>query len=201
MEGVIKYSGRWRQGPAPCHAQLGELQRVREQLWCRGWLGVDLGGIGYGNVSLRAAAPGEFVISGTQTSGERHLAAEGFTRVLRAEPASGQLDVEGPCRASSESLSHAALYESCPAAGAVLHIHSAPLWMHALATRASTSKQAEYGTPALALAVSQVMRELAAPLSGVIALAGHQDGLLSWGCAPEAALDALLRLHAELEPA
>ncbi|MEM7481232.1 MAG: class II aldolase/adducin family protein [Acidobacteriota bacterium] len=153
-------------------------------------------GLGYGNLSRRLppwqAPPGEraFLITASQTSGLPDLTAEHWSRVAAWKLGGHSLVSVGEGLPSSESLSHAALYDRSPEVRAVFHIHSPPLWNYALAEGwPATLPSAANGTPELALA----LRELEAPWpAGVIVLAGHEDGLLAYGRSEDEAGGKLL---------
>ena len=87
----------------------------------------------------------------------------------------------GPVKASSESLSHAAVYECAPEIGAVSHVHHAGLWTALLHTAPTTGSEIAYGTPEMAREIKRLYRESTLPNVKPLAMAGHQDGLISFG--------------------
>ena len=128
-EGAIKYRGDWTPGPAPDPALTALLERWRRPLYDRGLIGeYETHGIGYGNLSVRAATPGRFVISGTQTGRVAETRGEHYALVTAYDTDANRLDSTGPVAASSEALTHAALYELDDAIGAVVHVHDHDLW-------------------------------------------------------------------------
>jgi hypothetical protein len=52
--------------------------------------------------------------------------------------------------ASSESLTHAAVYSGDGAAGAVIHCHADALWQRLVGRVPTTSAEVAYGTPEMA---------------------------------------------------
>jgi ribulose-5-phosphate 4-epimerase/fuculose-1-phosphate aldolase len=71
--------------------------------------------------------------------------------VVAYDFAENWLRCEGPTVASSESLTHAAVYESEPTVFSVIHGHDVKLWAALLEEEATaTPKGVEYGTPEMA---------------------------------------------------
>jgi len=190
-EGYVRFHVRWTEAAPPRHDDLGRLDSLRTRLWDRGWVGATPEGIGFGNLSVRDAG-GSFIITGTATGARRILGPEGYTLVTRVERARNTVSCRGPVRASAETMSHAAIYEANPGAGCVVHIHARDLWRRGLDLGwPSTPATAEYGTPDLADAVAAVVEAHREP-RGIIALAGHEDGLLAFGPDIESAERELL---------
>ncbi len=196
-EGYVRFHVRWTVAPAPAHPLLPDLDALRTRLWDRGWVGITPAGIGFGNVSLRDpdGAP-SLVITGTATGAARVLGPSGYVRVTSVDATANTVSCEGPVRASAETMSHAALYAARPGIRCVLHIHDAAFWRQAIDLGwPSTPADAEYGTPALADAVGRLAATMGTD-SGLMVLAGHEDGLLAFGPGPSAAEAELLAAHA-----
>ena len=198
-DGVILFQLHHRDAPPPDAAATEILSGLRDALHARGWIGRDparYGGLGYGNVSRRIEDPA-FLVSATQTGHRATLAAGDWVTVVAASPAANQLWSEGVGKPSSESLTHAAIYQACDAAF-VCHIHHPALWRAACAGAIALPKtpaSATYGTPAMAAALS----EIASCEKGAFAAAmsGHEDGLMAAAESPEALLELLESLSAE----
>ena len=199
-EGVIQYRLDHRDGGLPRQADYEGLfdwfARCRQQ----GLLGRDpqrYDGYAYGNISVRATTG--FVISGTQTGGQSRLGQNDLAWVTRFDSAANTLTAQGPSRPSSEAMTHGEVYAELPAVGAVIHAHSPAIWGKAAALCLPvTDTGASYGTPAMAQEVRRLLR--AAPRAGVIAMGGHEDGVIAYAATmPEAGrllLDALARAGA-----
>lgn len=203
QEGVIKFVLDYRPGPPATAPLLGELNAWRRILHLLALTGQDparYDGLGYGNVSCRippyGAAPPRraFLISATQTGGIAELTARHYTSVLEADPAANRVVASGPLRPSSEALSHAALYALDSRLHCVLHVHSPRLW-HAAARLGipATDPLVPYGTPAMATEVARLYQDAAVRRGRLIAMGGHEDGLIAFGTTPAAAGTALLR--------
>jgi len=159
-------------------------------------LGQDPGrylGYAYGNISTRTE--GGFVISCTQTSGKTTLQREDFALVTDFDTHSNLLVSEGPCPPSSEAMTHGAVYQAIPQAGAVFHIHSPVIWQQAKALGLpETDPAIEYGTPEMAEAVSALLKGNTP--DRVFSMGGHEDGIIAWGASPQEAGFSLISVYA-----
>lgn len=151
-------------------------------------------GYGFGNVSIRdQAEPRTFWITATQTGELERIGAPQMCRVLDADLAGFRITAEGNFPPSSEALTHAAIYRSDPDVACVLHVHDPDTWRRAeeLALPV-TASGIEYGTVAMADAVSRLLKSQSArPL--VFATLGHEDGVFGIGATPDAVACALVR--------
>lgn len=152
---------------------------IRSALKQRRWLGALGDGTGFGNLSFRISGT-EFLITASRTGHLDTLSCEDIAWVEKADIAGNCIHCRGLKAASSESLSHAACYLSNDSISAVIHIHDAGLWESARARFPVTDPGIEYGTPALAYAVSDIVRSNSGP-SGLIVMGGHPEGLLGYG--------------------
>ncbi len=132
-----------------------------------------------------------FIISGTQTGGLAILDGRHYARILSVDAAANRLRCEGPLDASSESMTHAAVYAADASVGCVLHVHHAAHWQRLLYHVPTTSTSVPYGTPAMAAEVGRLFRESSLGAIGFFAMAGHEEGLVSFGSDPQQALDRL----------
>ena len=196
-EGGIKYRLTFTTGPALPRAQLAELIAWQQILHSLGLVGRDparYGGLAYGNLSRRLPEGG-FAISASQTGDLAGPTPEDYARVSAWDCAHNRIVASGPARPSSESLTHAALYDADPAIGCVLHVHSPAIWQsREQLGLASTVADVTYGTPAMAAEVTRLYREQALAGHGVLAMGGHADGVLSFGQDPDAAGRELILL-------
>jgi L-ribulose-5-phosphate 4-epimerase len=126
-EGVIKYRCQWTPGPPIAVDSLREVMAWRDRLHQSQLIGLYPNGIGYGNISLRLS-PGTFAVSGTQTGYLVTTTPDHYTRVDSWDIDHNTLHCIGPLQASSESLTHAALYDASAEIQAVIHVHHRDLW-------------------------------------------------------------------------
>ena len=192
LEGVIKFNND-HELRATCdgHSSLCGLIAWRHILAHLSLIGQDAlryDGAGYGNLSARIGPfPGSrgrrrFVISGTQTGGYRCLGAEDFACVENYDVTTNQVSSHGPMQPSSESLTHAAVYDLSPSIRVVLHVHSPLLWQRAKMLHIpQTRPEVPYGTPAMAREVGRLHRERALSDKCVFAMMGHEDGVIVFG--------------------
>jgi L-ribulose-5-phosphate 4-epimerase len=160
---------------------LAELNAYRRKLLDLRLIGVDPNGIGFGNMSVRDGATDNFYITGSATGGIHELTLADCAKVVACDFESNCVRYEGSALPSSESLTHAAIYESDATAGAVIHCHDSKLWSAALNEAPTTSKAAEYGTPELAYEIIQLFKRTDVPSRRIIVMAGHEAGILTLG--------------------
>lgn len=196
-EGYIKFESNWTPGPSPDQDAVDLLESWRRPLVEAGLIGMyeDLG-IGYGNISIRYGDR-RFVISGTQTGHVEQSTAEHYALVTAFDIDRNRVDSTGRVEASSESLTHAALYGLDDAIGAVVHVHSRPLWNTWLGRLPTTSPDVAYGTPAMAREFERLFHETDFPEKGVAVMGGHEDGLVSIGGTLEQASRRILSLRTD----
>lgn len=194
-EGYVKYASEWRPGPAPDAAAVRLLDAWRQPLYAAGLIGhYAHADVGFGNISVRGARTGEFIISGTQTGHLARTTGQHYARVLQADVAGNRIVCTGPVQASSEALTHAAIYRLSERINAVVHVHSRALWDRDLGRLPTTAREVPYGTPAMAREFERLWQTSAFPDCGLAVMAGHDEGLLSIGSSLAEAATRLLDL-------
>ena len=173
--------------------QLDHLNACRRKLLQLRVMGIGADGIGFGNLSVRAGETNTFYISGSGTGGRPQLTIADCAKVTAYDFARNWLRCEGCTVASSESLTHAAVYESEPRAGAVIHGHDHKLWAQLLDRGTATSPDVEYGTPEMAFEVQRLFRGTDVRGQQVFAMAGHAEGVVAFGIDMAEAFKALMR--------
>ncbi len=171
---------------------LDALARCRRELRRLGLLGATPEGVGFGNISVRAASGG-FVITGSATGSLESLDLRHYALVEEARIEENWLACKGLTAASSESLTHAAVYGVLPWVGAVIHVHCALLWERLAGRLPTTPAGAGYGTPQMAGAIADLARGASA--AAVLVMGGHRDGLIAFGADLDAAAAPLLDLR------
>jgi hypothetical protein len=190
-EGVVKYREEYTRGAPLAVAGIKELMVWRNLLFDLGLVGQDperYDGAGFGNASARTRpydrpkGGRSFVITGTQTGRLQRLAPEHFTVVERYDVTRNLVQVVGPVHASSEALTHGAIYDHSPNVRWVFHSHAPEIWRHrdALAIP-STRAEVPYGTPEMALEVWRLFAETDLKVLRILAMAGHEDGIITFG--------------------
>ncbi|MFN8586881.1 MAG: class II aldolase/adducin family protein [Candidatus Eisenbacteria bacterium] len=158
-------------------------------------------GLGFGNVSIRVAPLGgapqgarPFLVTGTQTGALAHTTLREFCLVERWDIPRNAVTSRGEVAPSSESLTHAALYDCSPAVRVVLHAHAPAIWRRARALGLPVSDPgAANGTPAMAFEMQRLYREGVFASLRVAAMGGHEDGIVAFGATAEEAGGALVR--------
>lgn len=192
-EGVIKFNCTWLKDQALRVEGLAELIQWRDRICAAGLIGVYANGVGYGNISLRLAERA-FLISGTQTGQLQQTGADHYTLVDDWNIPQNTLRCRGPVKASSESLTHAALYTYSPSIRAIVHGHHPQLWQHYQHVLPTTRASVPYGTPAMASEMWRLLRDDTLLEQKVLVMAGHEDGLLAFGGSLAVAAESLLSL-------
>jgi ribulose-5-phosphate 4-epimerase/fuculose-1-phosphate aldolase len=194
-EGYIKFDSDWTPGPAADSSLTALLERWRRPLFEAGLIGhYEELGIGYGNLSVRANAGREFIISGTQTGRVAQTSGQHYARVTDYDIDANRVCSTGPVEASSESLTHAAIYELGPAINAVVHVHSKSLWQSLLGRLPTSADGISYGTPEMAHEFERLYRDTDFASGGVAVMAGHEEGIIAFGGTLEEAARRILVL-------
>ncbi len=196
-EGYIKFNAHWTQSLSYSRQELAELDRWRQRMYEAGLIGAYDNGIGFGNISCRTEPGGSaFYITGSATGNVARLGAEHYSKVIRSSAASNELWCEGPIVASSESMSHAAVYGVLPDIQAVIHVHHRGMWEALLHRIPTTPADAPYGSPEMVAGIQHLLRTSDLPHIRFFAMAGHEEGLFSFGQTLEEAGTRLLQaLH------
>lgn len=160
---------------------LAELNAYRRKLLDLRLIGADANGIGFGNLSVRDGATKNFYVTGSATGGMHELTVADCAKVVACDFERNQIVYEGSAIPSSESLTHAAIYESDATARVVIHCHDFKLWAALLNQAPATSKAAEYGTPEIANEIMQLVTHTDAQSRKIIVMAGHEGGIVTFG--------------------
>lgn len=195
QEGVIKYQLDFTVADALQGHDYGELNHWHQVFKQAGILGQDSNryeGLGFGNLSERLDEQ-RFLISGTQTGHLEKLQPEHYAIVTAADIPQNTIYARGPVKPSSESLTHAAIYALHPDIAFVFHGHSPDIWLFRKQLAIpETDKTVPYGTPAMAAEMYRLYKNTAMQASGIIAMAGHEDGVISFGPTAEQAGDTMM---------
>lgn len=199
-EGVIKFGMDYTVAPALPEAMLRELNAWRKMMYLTELIGqtpARYGGYGFGNISCRveyrcASGQPPFAITGTQTGGAADLTPEDYVVVTACYPEQNRLAAEGPIKPSSESLTHGVLYALDDSIRWVMHAHSPDIWRHAAELGLPMTGDVPYGTPEMAAEVARLYRESDMAQKKIFGMAGHEDGIVTFGATAEEAGFVLL---------
>lgn len=194
-EGYIKFNCNWRNEPIEISDRVFKsLTNLRAKLYKLSLLGMYEDGIGYGNISIRDSE-NTFIISGSATGGVPELKKSHYSRVDSYNFQTNIIGCTGTIRASSESLSHAAIYEVSKKINAVIHVHSRDMWDFFIDLLPTTSKTILYGTPEMALGITEIITQNQTLEKGCIIMGGHEEGILVYGASLNLAGKYLLKLY------
>jgi ribulose-5-phosphate 4-epimerase/fuculose-1-phosphate aldolase len=193
-EGYVKYTAEHTMALAVETPHWEELNHARTKLREMGLVGAASNGIGFGNLSVRVKGD-EFLISGTATGASPILGPDGYCLITSFDIDRNRVVSTGPVKPSSETMTHGAVYQSCPAANCVIHIHSRAVFDGMIRDkRPATPETAAYGTPDIALAIGKLVQE-SGKNEGSIVLAGHDEGVIIYGPTIERAFSLIEELY------
>ena len=192
-EGYIKFNCIWEQKEIQIEPSLLiELESARTRLYELGLIGMYPDGIGFGNISVKSDKGSPFIITGSATGQFEKLKPSHYAQVTGYNFAQNTISCTGQTKASAESLSHAAVYESIPEVGAVVHIHCLWLWEKLMNSNLTTSREVEYGTPEMAEAIQHLISVMKTD-EKVIVMGGHREGILVFGSNLSEATDEIIK--------
>ena len=180
-EGYIKYQCRWIHSPPVQTHDIKEINKWRNRFYQLGLIGVYSNGISFGNISIRYGKAEQFIISGTQTGNLLSLSEYHYTLVTSFELAQNVLTCEGPIKASSESLTHAAIYNAHLEINAVIHVHHLEMWERLMNKVPTSSSDFSYGTPEIAKEIIRLFKEDNLMEKKILVMGGHEEGIISFG--------------------
>ena len=196
-EGYIKYQCYWDKISTITEADITELNSWRDRLYQLGLIGEYDNGIGFGNLSIRLPHSQQLIISGTHTGGIPHLTAQHYTKVTDFDWHKNYVVCKGEIKASSETLTHAAIYVAEPTVNAVVHVHHLQLWRKLLNKVPTTNPDCAYGTPEMATEIIRICQH-SDRQPKIIVMSGHSEGILTYGRDLTEANELLLNYFTDL---
>lgn len=195
-EGIIKYSQDFTFIPGLQSHEYTTAERYRRILYRMRLIGAYENGLGFGNISerrdysrLHRTSKPQFVISGTQTGHLSELSEEHYTRVVDFDIDYFSATAQGHVRASSETVTHASIYEQNPNIRAVIHFHHPVLWKYMIANDyPATGRWVLYGTYEMAVAVKDCVAD---DSQGLFVMKGHEEGGVAYGPSLSAAMNII----------
>lgn len=180
-EGVIKFNCEWVKSKAPPEMEIKEINRLRSELYKFGFIGVYPNGIGFGNLSVRPKGKKSFLITGTQTGEIKNLKPEHYACVTDYDIEKNFVCCEGLIKASSESLTHAMIYDLDVTIKAVIHVHHEFLWQQLMDQVPTTDHKIPYGTPEMAREVRRIYQTTDLKERKIFVMGGHTHGMVTFG--------------------
>ena len=68
-----------------------------------------------------------------------------------------------------------------PEIQAIIHVHDYPLWAYLMDEVPTTKRETPYGTPEMALEMERLLWESDLRQRKILIMAGHEDGIISFG--------------------
>lgn len=176
-EGYIKFNLNFDERAFNFSDQIfSEINATRRKLYEIGLIGAYPDAIGFGNLSIRNSFS-SFIISGSATGSFKILSKKHYSLVTDYDIHKNSVSCTGLSKASSESMSHAVIYDTNPKVNAVIHVHHNNMWNCYFEKLPTTKKKAKFGTPEMALEI----KKLAYKSSGIIIMGGHPEGIITYG--------------------
>ena len=201
-EGVIKYQLNHQNTPIDTAMSITELTAWRSVLFNLSLIGKIKGrynGLGFGNISQRVSSnTQQFLITGSQTGGIETLKRQHYCLIATACPYQNTIDSKGEIEPSSESLTHASIYQHSQYVQFVIHIHCPEIWqMTKQLNLPHTAAHIPYGTTEMAHAVSHLLDAKELQEKKIFSMLGHQDGIVAFSHSIENAAQTLISYYAQ----
>jgi len=201
QEGVIKFQLSYQPMALPPTANIAEINAWRTLCVQLGMLGqhpARYDNYGFGNISQRLGQSAQFIISGTQTGGKKVLTAADYALVSLCQPQLNRIAASGPCKPSSEAMTHGQLYLLDQTIHFVIHAHCPAIWHCADRLNIpQTRAEIPYGTVAMAAEVGRLFVETTVVQQRIFTMAGHEDGVVTFGNTAAAAFQVLAEYYAQ----
>jgi ribulose-5-phosphate 4-epimerase/fuculose-1-phosphate aldolase len=156
-------------------------------------IGAYENGVAFGNISMRSGTGNQFVITGSATGEMPELEPGHYVKVNSFNIDDNAVQCVGPLKASSESLTHAAIYSSDPGVNAVVHVHSIELWNDLIYKVPTTNPSMDYGTIGLAKDILRLFQDSDVFEKRIIIMAGDRAGILTFGHDMDEAVNVLMQ--------
>jgi L-ribulose-5-phosphate 4-epimerase len=193
MQGFVKFNCHWNQsGPVISDEQYEIINYWREVLYNMDLIGAYENGVAFGNISMRIGGTNQFVITGSATGEIPELEPGHYVKVNSFNFDDNAVQCVGPLKASSESLTHAAIYSSDQDVNAVVHVHNIELWNELIYKVPTTNPSMDYGTITLAKDIIRLFKESDVYEKRIIVMAGDRAGILSFGHDMDEAVNVLM---------
>lgn len=200
-EGYIKFHCEIEKtGPVIPDLLFQALNGWRNQLQEIHLIGMNEQGIGFGNLSIRLPGTSRFYITGSATGKFKRAGKQHYTLVTGYSFSGNSVTCKGPLRASSESLSHAAIYLADSHIQSVIHVHHRKMWEHGISHLPVTDPASGFGTPDIAFNIKALLQDVGVRKGGVLIMGGHPEGILFFGRSADLAGNSVLKLFKSVSP-
>jgi ribulose-5-phosphate 4-epimerase/fuculose-1-phosphate aldolase len=191
-EGTIKFNCEWIKQPLSISVPK-EILTWRDRMYELNLIGYyENINIGYGNISIKT--PQGILISGTQTGNIYPIQPQHFTLVTDYQLDRNTVKCQGLIKASSESMTHIAVYRCDESINAIIHIHNLTLWQNLMNRIPTTNKNVAYGTPDMAKEIFRLFAQSQVKQEKILVMAGHEEGIIAFGNSLEEAGNILMKV-------
>lgn len=191
-DSYVKFNATCELGSPISDSELEILNKWRDKMYEEGLIGAYPDHTGFGNISIRCTGPQKgFIISGSKTGSILHLEKIHFDMVISYDLKENRVVYTHQSKpfsdshfvASSESMTHASIYDSDPDVKAVIHGHNLKFWQYLLDRKdiPTTKETAQYGTPEMAKEIKRLFLETDVKQKKIVVMAGHEEGVISFG--------------------
>jgi ribulose-5-phosphate 4-epimerase/fuculose-1-phosphate aldolase len=142
---------------------------------------------------MRIKGGNQFIITASATGEIPELEPEHYVKVISFNIDDNAVQCTGPLKASSESLTHAAIYLADPGANAVVHVHNLDLWNDLIYNVPTTNPSMDYGSMGLAKDIFRLFSDSNVFEKRIIIMAGDRAGILTFGHDMDEAVNILMQ--------
>lgn len=192
-EGYIKFECHFNKTKPILKSKINELNLYRQKLYDINLIGAYPNKVGFGNISIKDN--NKIIISGSTTGNFKKLNEEHYSVVEKYDIHKNKLFCKGSIKASSESMTHAAIYECDKNINAVIHIHSLKMWNKYLDKLPTTSINATYGTPEIAFEIQRLFHQTDFKDKKIAILGGHKEGIIAFGKNLKEAYETIIKYY------
>ena len=192
-EGYIKFECNFKKSKAVEKNKIKEINEFRQKLYDLNLVGAYENKIGFGNISIRNKK--NIIISGSTTGNLKKLNENHYSIITKYDIDKNKLYCKGQIKASSESMTHAAIYECSNEINAVIHVHSLKMWKKWINKLPTTSKDASYGTPEIVYEIKRLYKEENFKDKQIAILGGHKEGIIAFGKNLKEAFETIIKYN------
>ncbi len=192
-EGYIKFKCNWKKASCQIDNEVLKLLNTgRSKLHNYKLIGVYPDGIGFGNISLRADTNNKFFITASATGKHKDTTVDHYSLVEKFNIKQNEVFCIGMEKASSESMTHAVVYEGLDWVNSVVHVHDLDMWEKLKDVLPTTSEDISYGTPEMAYEIQRLLKDPEVIEEKIIVMGGHREGILTFDTNIDNAVDNIL---------
>lgn len=174
-----------------------KIESIRKKLYSRKYIGTDNTGQSYGNISMKLSNSNIFVISSTQTGFKTTTSLNDYSLIFDYDLEQFTTKAFGLKEPSSETLTHACVYDCDNSISAIIHIHDFRLWEKMINSCChNVTAEVPYGTAEMTIETRKIVNDRnRKDQNDIFAMAGHHGGIVSYGCNLNDAYDNIISIE------